>query len=185
MGSIRPPQRVMLFAGLLYCDTGPLLAAIDALKKLHGPLFFETAPSSWHSGYYADEFGCNDVKRKFLFFERLICPGRLADIKLKTNGIESALSEGKKRKVNIDPGYITPARIVLASTKDYSHRVYLQKGIYAEVTMLWSRKEKTFVPHIFTYSDFRDEGNIMVFSRMRDELQARLPAEPLRSGDCK
>ncbi len=185
MGSNRPPHKVMLFAGLLYCGTGPLLAATDAMKKAYGPLLFETVPSDWHSRYYTAEFGCAPIKRKFLFFERLICPGRLADIKLETNGMESALSEGEKRKINIDPGYITPARIVLASTKDYAHRVYLQKGIYAEVTMLWSRKEKTFVPHIFTYSDFRDQGNIIVFSRMRDALQAGLAAGPHRSPDCK
>ncbi len=199
MGKIRPPDRVMLFAGLLYCageeqkqeqnqnqkqNQKQLSAAINALTGAFGPLLLETGPSPWHSVYYANELGCTGVKRKFLFFERLICPGLLADIKLGTNGMESALSEGGQRKINIDPGYITPARIVLASTKDYAHRVYLQKGIYAEVTMLWSRKERTFMPHLFTYTDFRDDTNIKVFSEMREWLQAQLAA-PLPLQDCE
>ncbi len=185
MGKSRAPEKVMLFAGLLYCDNGPLSAAIDALREAFGPLLFETAPAAWHSGYYADEFGGTEVKRKFLFFEKLICPGQLADIKLTTNGIESSLSGAEKRKVNIDPGYITPARIVLASTKDYAHRVYLQKGVYAEVTMLWSRKERTFMPHLFTYTDFRDEENVRIFSKMRDALQSQLPPGQRPFSDCK
>ena len=185
MGAGRAPKRVMLFSGLLYCDGAPLAASVERMKEAFGPVLLETAASGWHSSYYATELGSTGIKRKFLFFERLICPGELADIKLKTNGIESGLSEEEKRKVNIDPGYITPARIVLASTKDYAHRVYLQKGIYAEVTMLWSKKEKTFVPHLFTYSDFRDEGNIRVFSRMRDVLQAQLAAGSQTFPGCK
>ncbi len=174
MGAIRVPEKVMLFAGVLYCAERSLGIAVGAMKEAFGPVLFETVPSAWHTDYYADELGCPEVKRKFFFFDGLICPGELAAIKLSSNDIESALSEGGKRKVNIDPGYITPARIVLASTKDYAHRVYLQKGIYAEATMLWNRKEKAFVPHLFTYSDFRDEENIRVFSRMRDVLQERL-----------
>ncbi|MDA8091264.1 MAG: DUF4416 family protein [Nitrospiraceae bacterium] len=186
MGMIRVPEKVMLFAGVLYCLDEHITAALASLKnEFGGKILHESDASLWHSGYYAGELGCDEVKRKFIFFDALICPGELAAIKLKTNDIEASLSESGKRKVNIDPGYITPARIVLASTKDYAHRVYLQKGIYAEATMLWSRKERRFVPHLFTYSDFMEEKNITIFSQMRDVLQSRLsPASRPFSG-CK
>ena len=89
--------------------------------------------------------------RTFIFFKDLINRAEIADIKLRTNDIEAVLSTDGKRNVNIDPGYLTLANVILATTKGYSHRIYLGKGIYGEVTLLYKEKDKTFVPNIFTY----------------------------------
>ena len=135
-----------------------------------GGIRLETPASEWHSDYYLKELG-HAVMRKFIFFEKPMDPGEIAEIKLKTNRMESQkLSEDGKRRINIDPGYITPAKLVLVSTKDYAHRVCLGKGIYGEATLLWSTREKTFVPHLYTYSDFKDVENIRVFAEMREAL---------------
>ena len=167
----------MLFAGLLYSAEDFLQKAVSSLRAEFGDILRETLPVQWHSDYYSEELGPS-IKRKFLFFSKLADPGEIAEIKISTNKMESDLSVEGKRKVNIDPGYITPAKLVLVSTKDYGHRVYLGKGIYGETTLLWSAGKKTFVPHLYTYSDFKDEKNIRVFSEMRDALMKRLAKSP-------
>lgn len=171
----RKPEPVMLFAGCLYSEGNYLSIAKDELISLLGNIRMESEEKDWHSGYYEDELG-SPIKRKFLFFDRLMDPGEIADIKLKTNSIESELSLEGKRKINIDPGYITPARIVLVSTKDYAHRLYLRKGIYGEVTMVYSSKECKFKPHMNTYRDFQDEENLEYFLKAREELKRKLSA---------
>ena len=55
--------------------------------------------------------------------------------------------------MNLDPGYITPAKLVLASTKDHAHRLYLADGIYAEVTLAFRGKQ--WQPLEWTYPDYR------------------------------
>ncbi|MEI8217519.1 MAG: DUF4416 family protein, partial [Elusimicrobiota bacterium] len=67
--------------------------------------------------------------------------------------------------MNIDPGYVTPAKVVLASTKDYSHRIYLSDGIYAEVTMMFQKGSYVFLP--WTYSDYQSKAALQFFNRIR------------------
>ncbi len=176
MGAPRMPHPAMLFAGVLYTSVESLQRANFLLRKEFGGITRETPPRRWHSDYYSQELGPS-VERKFYFFGRLIDPGEIAEIKLKTNRMETGLLEEGKRKVNVDPGYITAAKLVLVSTKDYAHRVYLGRGIYGESTLLWSAKDKTFVPHLYTYSDFKEKQNIRVFSEMRAVLLQALKSE--------
>lgn len=169
------PEPVMLFAGCLYSDPVYLTRAKDELIRLFGKISIQSEEAGWHSQYYKEELGF-PILRRFLFFDALVDPGDIALIKIKTNEIESGLSEMGKRKVNIDPGYLTPARVVLVSTKDYAHRLYLKKGIYGEVTMIYSAKERTFKPHMNTYRDFQDEKNLNCFLKARVELKRKLSA---------
>ena len=104
-----------------------------------------------------------------VFFKTFINPGTLADIKIKTNEIEDFLSSGGKRRINLDPGYLTLSKIVLASTKDYSHRIYLGKGIYAETTLIY--KGGIYTPHLFTYRDYQDKKCIELFANARAMLK--------------
>ena len=80
--------------------------------------------------------------------------------RVKPQGMDS-----QNRRVNIDPGYITPAKLVLATTKDYSHRIYLGKGIYAEVTLIYSQKKYRILD--WTYPDFRQEKYLAYFEEIR------------------
>ena len=92
------------------------------------------------------------LKRQWISFEKPILPDNLADMKIETNNIEDSYAKDKNRIVNIDPGYITPANVILASTKDFSHRIYLSKGIYAEVTTIYRKEGFTKLP--WTYPDY-------------------------------
>jgi hypothetical protein len=146
--------------------------SVRLLEAICGPVLRETLPAPWeHTDYYAEELGPG-LMRRFIFFERLIGQDELGDIKLKTMAIESELSERGKRTVNIDPGYLTEAKVVLASTKDYSHRICLGNGIYAEVTLYCQHGR--FRDHLFTYMDYKEEKNIRLFGEMREILGKRL-----------
>jgi len=98
----------------------------------------------------------------------------LAQIKLKTNEIEDALSSKGKRCINLDPGYLTLSKIVLASTKNYAHRIYLGKGVYGEVTLVYVYKDSTYTPHLFTYRDYQDKTCIEMFLNVRAMLKKML-----------
>ncbi len=90
---------------------------------------------------------------------------------LKTNEIEDAFSLNGKRRINLDPGYLTLAKIVLVSTKNYSHRIYLKKGIYGEVTLIYYKEYGTFKPNLYTYRDYQDKAHIDVFMQARELLK--------------
>jgi hypothetical protein len=85
-----------------------------------------------------------------------------------TNDLEMKFTTESKRNINLDPGYLTFAKIVLASTKNYSHRIYLNKGIFAEVTLIFSKTEGKFIPNINTYNDYKDERYGKFFLLARD-----------------
>jgi hypothetical protein len=155
----------MLFAGALFVREEPCRKGIRKLREIYGPLLRETQAEPWeYSEYYRNELGW-PIMRKFVFFKRAIGQEGLKDIKLRTNQIEAEMYEDGKRQINIDPGYLTLAKVVLASTKDYSHRVYMGGGIFVEATLIY--KAGTFQPHIFTYPDYREERNIRMFNEMR------------------
>ncbi len=169
MGTPHIPAKGMLFCGLLYANEDHFWQAIKALTEKYGEVLFYSPPLQWDfSDYYKEELG-DDLKRRYLFFSELIDLDRLAEIKLSTNQIELLLSIEGRRTVNIDPGYLTEAKVVLASTKDYSHRIYLRDGIFAEVTLIY--RKGSFVPHINTYKDYCTQSHQFYFHIAREMLR--------------
>jgi len=115
--------------------------------------------------YYEKEMGW-PLYRRFISFSRLISPDEIVDIKLITNTIENEYLVDKRRKINIDPGYISLERLVLATGKNYIHRIYLKKGIYADLTLIFYAG--TFKPLTWTYPDYAEEKVIGYFNMLRD-----------------
>ncbi len=151
-------------------------ACSERLVMRLGPGDHESISSEWtFTDYYSEEMGTG-LLRKFVFFERLIDPGELADIKIFTNMLEeqAANRHGNafRRRINLDPGYITEAKVVLATTKDYSHRMYIGKNIFAEVTLQY--RNGTFTACEHTYPDFRSREYIELFNKMRTSLRSGL-----------
>ena len=105
------------------------------------------------------------LKRQFISFEKPISPEKITDIKLFTNSIEEKLCVHKKRRINIDPGYMSDSKLVLATTKEHFHRIYLNKGIYAEVTLYW--RKGSFQPFEWTYPDYRTREYIDILNAIR------------------
>lgn len=161
MGLPRNPQSVLFFAGILFVSEEVYDEALVRLEESFGEVVMQSAPVLWNcSNYYKEEMG-EPIFRRFVFFKSLKAPDYLAESKLATNRIEAFFSVDGRRKINIDPGYMHPAKLVLASTKDYAHRIYLQSGIYAEATLIF--RHGRFEPHVNTYREFQDERNLKIF----------------------
>jgi hypothetical protein len=178
MGNIRLPLQVKPFLGILYSDSALMEYCSEKLFREFGPPDLASEARPWaETNYYREEMGPG-LFRRFIFFERLADPGRLPYFKLFTDALEraSAMREGDslRRRINLDPGYITEAKVVLATTKDFSHRVYVGEGIYAEATLRYGRKEGCFLPLEHTYPEFRDEACRRLFAEARALLQAAL-----------
>jgi hypothetical protein len=123
--------------------------------------------------YYAQEMGSGLLKQFWAF--HAIDPGRLAPVKRQTNEWEAEYAGLKAhpepRPLNLDPGYLTLAKLVLASTKDHAHRIYLADGIYAEVTLSYRRGG--WQPFDWTYPDYRRSDYHEFFTRCRELLRPR------------
>jgi len=125
---------------MLSADRVLLSAAQDRLEARYGSadVLSEIFPFDF-THYYDEEMG-DGLLRRFVSFERRIDPGALADIKRTTNELEAQFAQeasSPARPINLDPGYLAPSKLILASMKDFSHRIYLRAGVYAEVTLLY------------------------------------------------
>jgi hypothetical protein len=112
------------------------------------------------------------LHRRFVSFERLIRPLNIVEIKLRTNRIENDHLQDGKRQINIDPGYISLERLVLATGKNYSHRIYLSKGIYVDLSLIFHKG--SFVPLQWTYKDYASPENIAFFNNVRERYKGQL-----------
>lgn len=170
MGLAHIPQKVKLITGLIAGDTALFEEAKRKLEKaFSNTIDFESNIIDFvHTAYYADEMG-RVLKRKFLSFKKLVDLRKIYIIKLASNKIERRYSKNGKRSINIDPGYLDMSKLVLFSTKDYTHRIYLDRGIYAEVTLFY--KDKTFNPWPWTYPDYKTDTYIGIFNNMRERYR--------------
>jgi hypothetical protein len=165
MGRIYKPHPVKLIIGFIFRNHDNYLKANAILLKTFGRIDFESPLIPFnYTDYYEKEMG-QGLQRKFVSFHRLIPPDRLPQIKVLTNSIENKLSVNSRRTVNIDPGYLDMAKLLLASTKDYCHRTYLNKGIFAEITLFY--QGRSFRPWEWTYPDYRTGEYIDVFNKIR------------------
>jgi len=124
-----------------------------------------------YTAYYEQEMGPS-LKKAYYYFTNFIQPADLPDIKLLTNSIEEKLSTGGRRSVNIDPGYIEVPKLILATTKNFSHRVYIGKGIYGDVQLIWQRG--AFQPNPWTYPDYKEEKIRRYFAQIRNNYFKRI-----------
>ena len=166
MGEIRSRKPVKLIIGFIFKEEATLNKVKSILQRRFGKIDFESQTLAFnHTAYYEKEFG-KDLKRRFIGFKKLIIPCNLPEIKIYTNRIEKKLSNGSSRLINIDPGYLDLSKLVLASTKDYKHRIYLNKAIFAEVTLFY--ENKSYRPWEWTYPDYKSNEYIAIFNRIRD-----------------
>lgn len=168
MGAPKKIRDVKLIVGMISNDTELMLKTERIFERKFGPIDFRTSLLDFaFTDYYEPEMGRN-LKRQFISFRKLIASERLADIKLYANSVEFQHSADKgspSRRINIDPGYLTEAKFVLATTKDHQHRIYLNKGIFAEVTLKYV--EKTFLPCEWTYRDYQTKEYVDIFNEIR------------------
>lgn len=165
MGTVTRPSPVKLICGFIFSAEEQYRRSRSLIEKRFGKADLESAAIPFtFTGHYTREMG-ELLTRRFCSFPRLIMPPDLAPIKLWTNKLEDKFAKNRKRVVNIDPGYVDLARLVLASTKDFCHRIYIGRGIHAEVTLCY--RGKSYQPWEWTYPDYRTLEYIGIFNTIR------------------
>lgn len=184
MGVIRSPRPVNLICGFISADPDLIRRAIQLLSDHAGPP--DEISGLWPfdmTDYYELEMGEN-LQRQFASFDRLIDPVELPHLKTLTNQLEIRICHdlalpADRRRVNLDPGYLTLSKLVLATTKDFSHRVYLRDGIYAESTLHYTGGR--WVPWPWTYPDYADSRYHAFFDRVRERYRLKLAGREPRT----
>jgi hypothetical protein len=172
MSDPQPAEAVKLIASLFSGDGCLIDDALRALVERYGRADFISAPTSFaYTDYYEKEFG-GSLIRRFAAFEQLVRPESLPDIKLWTNALERRLSADEQRRVNIDPGYLATAHLILATGKGYTHRPYLRDGIYADLTLMYRDKKFHSLP--WTYPDYAGGEVTGMLVRIREKYLLQL-----------
>ncbi len=176
MWELKEPSPVKLIVGVLASDERCLAAAKEAVLDAFGQA--DLLSDVWifdQTDYYVDELGSR-VLRQFVSIEKLVDPGELAGIKHRTNEIEQQLATTLAmpfpRPVNLDPGVIEPSKLILASTKNFAHRVYIGRKMYAEVTLVFDKGQWRLLP--YTFPDYKRPEYQEFFSTVRSTLVQQL-----------
>jgi len=179
MWQLKEPKPVKLIIAILAADHQCLHAAVETIDdKFNGTDLVSDIWPFDKTDYYQDQTGPN-ILRQFVSIEKLIRPGKLAKIKHRTNKLEqklaARLSLPLPRPVNLDPGIIEPSKLVLATTKNYSHRIYIGKRIYAEVTLVFDKGVWRPLEH--TYPDYRQQCYFDFFTKVRARFLEQLRSQ--------
>ena len=163
----KEPPKVKLISSLFSPEEGLLDRVILEMEDHFGPADWKSEKMVFNrTRYYANEMGW-PLFRRFISFSRLKAPDALVDIKLLTNKLEQGHRARTRRTINIDPGYLSLERLILATGKNYIHRIYLNRGIYADLTLVFHAG--TFKPLPWTYPDYANEKVIRYFNTVRTE----------------
>lgn len=173
MGKINVHQPVKYFTALTYVSSYDIETLSKELESIISPIEMQSTSYNFSSftEYYQPEMG-NDLNKIFWIFSELLPPDKLPEMKIKTNQLERRHSIRGKRQINLDPGYISQAKLVLATTKDYSHRVYLTQGIFADLHLRFY--QGSFRKQPWTYPDFQQVDVILFFNQVRDNYLQQL-----------
>ena len=165
MSQPQAPEPAKLVIGLLMQRQRLIEPVAGDLGIKFGPI---DAVSPWflfdYTDYYEPEMG-KSLFRRLLVFKELIHQDDLADIKVFTNSIEKKYTRSGKRSVNIDPGYLLRERFVLATGKNYTHRIYIGQKIFADLTLIY--RGGAFQRLEWTYPDYGDDTLRRYLERVR------------------
>jgi len=172
MSRPKDPEPVKLISSIFSEDRELLNKTIADLSDKFGNIDYITEYIPFDlTQYYEREMG-QALKRRIVSFENLIGPETLPDIKHVTNNIEQQSSYEGKRMVNIDPGYLSKAHVILATGKAYTHRPYLRSGIYADLTLIYRRS--SFESLEWTYPDYAGKKIRKIMSDLRKKYLTQL-----------
>ena len=166
MKKIRIPRLVKPFAAVMAGETALIEQAVEKLSKILGQVDLASQVYDFDfTDYYLKEMGIG-LRKQFFGFEHLHPPEYLVRLKRRTAACERAnRAPGGGRLVNIDPGYWSDAKLVLASTKNYSHRIALGRRVFGEVTLRCHKGQ--IGPLEWTYPDYRTPLALEFFEKVR------------------
>jgi hypothetical protein len=176
MGAIHPPSPALLMVAAFSRYDEAIDWARERIAAQWGSIALESPRFAFDETRYYDPTMGAGLKKCFWAARAPVDPGALAERKLEANLWEgeyaSLARHAESRPLNIDPGYLTLAKLVLASTKDHAHRLYLGAGIYAEVTL--SYRDRRWQAHEWTFPDYRRADYQAFFTECRDYLKGAI-----------
>jgi hypothetical protein len=171
----RPPGKVKLVVSAIYSNNKQWNFCRKRIEESFSSEDYQGLERAFnHTDYYCEEMD-SPLNRQFVSYERLISPEELVEIKLFTNQLEKESGEQQKRRVNLDPGYLALGNFVLATTKHAAHRIYLGKGIYADLALIYEKGTYRSLP--WTYPDYGSREIIEMMNKLRQNLKAQLRSE--------
>jgi hypothetical protein len=173
MSQPQSPKPAKLIAGFFVKDKA---LAADVARDLQDRLGPVDMVSAWLSfdftTYYEKEMG-GPLHRRVMVFKLLVEQEQLADVKRMTNELERKYQRPEgRRRVNIDPGYLLAERFVLATGKNFTHRIYIGRGIYADLTLIYQKGAFRTLP--WTYPDYADSRMIDFLTLVRKKYMLDL-----------
>lgn len=162
------PDDALLFAAYSYQKK---IAFTDlekiAIKPFGDILQLSDSFSFEYSDYYEAEMG-SELLKVFAVYKNLFPIDKAIKTKLKAIAIENETAENSRRTINIDPGYLTLAKLVLTTTKNFDHRIHIDKGIFGDVQLRFRNGE--FVANPWTYPDYREQSTFELLKSARSYL---------------
>ncbi len=164
-----------LIIGILISNLELKKKLLSKLIEIYGEIDYESPLIDFtFTSYYNEEMG-ETIKKFFISFKKLQYPDMLYKIKLNTNKIEKSFKQNNNRKINLDPGIVNQSHLILATTKDGSHRVPIKSGIFCEITLLFEKG--CFRPLEWTYPDFRSKEYLDILNNIRNIYKNQLKKE--------
>jgi hypothetical protein len=177
MSQPQVPKPAKLVIGLFLKEKSFIVPVAKELVEQFGPI---DVVSAWlpfdFTTYYEPEMG-KPLFRRLLAFKILIDQDALAQIKIMTNDLELKYTRNNRRRVNLDPGYLLQERFVLATGKNYAHRIYIGRHIYADLTLVFTKGEFQTLP--WTYPDYADKKMLACLEQVRSKYVSDLKQAPV------
>lgn len=181
MAQASQPPRVKMICGMIAANAGLLDEAAAELAQLLGRVDFASDTMTFdRTHYYSDQMG-STLLRRLVSFEPLHRADELPGVKVATNAIEQQFAQRHRfvmRPINLDPGYLEPSKLVLASMKNFSHRIYLGQGVFGEVTLLFHKEGWETLG--WTFPDYARGEYFPFLTAVRTRLRNQLEQEGLR-----
>jgi len=165
MSTLAIPPRAKLICSIFAGDGSRIERSVEALESLWGPADWRSSVMPFdRTSYYDREFG-GGLRRQFVSFARLVGQDLLVDIKHEAARLEGEFTRNGRRLVNIDPGVLTAERLVLATGKNFTHRIYLGRGVFADLTLIFQRG--SYRPLPWTYPDYASPAVVELWNVLR------------------
>ncbi len=172
MLELQIPEKVKFICSFIYGDLPNYKKTLKILESKFGQIDFKSDELSFdHTKYYAPEMG-ESLKRTFISFKKLYSCEEFIKIKVFCVKLERRFSKSNNRTVNIDPGYINLARVVLLTTKDFAHRIYLGKSVFAEVTLQYIGDQ--YKDLSWTFPDYRTPKYKEILTVIRNNYKTQI-----------
>ncbi len=176
MGQTRQHFGTLFFTAIFSQNVAAIQWGQKQLETLIGPVLIASPLLDFNeTSFYSATMG-GDLRKQMFIFDAAYDPATLPDWKNRTNRLEEdyrqAFPSSVERPINVDPGYLSEAKLVLATTKDRDHRVYLRDGIYGEVTLYYLRTGWQFSR--WTYPDYRRADVFAFLTKGRELLRKRI-----------